>query len=61
MDADPQLQQADRERGQQFHSLTQRLIRRGIELRADDLEGSLIRLEGAGGEVIMTEAGGLKP
>ena len=61
MDADPQLKQADRERGQQFRSLTKMLIRRGIELRADDLEGSLIRLEGEGGEVIMTEAGGLKP
>lgn len=55
------LKQADRERGQQFRSLTQMLIRRGIDLTADDIEGSLIRLEGTGGEVIMTENGGLKP
>jgi hypothetical protein len=37
------------------------LARRGIDLTADDIEGSLIRLEGDGGEVIMTEQGGLKP
>lgn len=55
------LKQADRERGQQFRSLTQMLARRGIDLTADDIEGSLIRLEGSGGEVVMTEAGGLKP
>lgn len=55
------LKQADRERGQQFRSLTQMLARRGIDLTADDIEGSLIRLEGETGEVIMTEAGGVKP
>lgn len=55
------LKQAGRERDQQFRSLTQMLARRGIDLTADDIEGSLIRLEGSGGEVIMTEAGGLMP
>lgn len=55
------LKQADRERAQQFRSLTRMLKRRGIDLTADDIEGSLIRLEGEGGEVIMTESGGVKP
>lgn len=55
------LKQADRERAQQFRSLTQMLARKGIDLSAVDIEGSLIRLEGDGGQVIMTEAGGVKP
>lgn len=55
------LKAADRERGQQFRSLTQLLARKGIDLTSADIEGSLIRLEGDHGEVIMTEAGGLKP
>lgn len=53
------LKQADRERAQQFRSLTRMLARKGIDLSADDIEGSLILLEGDGGEVIMTETGGL--
>lgn len=47
------LKQADRERAQQFRSLTNLLRRKGIDLSAEDLEGSLIHLEGDHGTVIL--------
>ena len=47
------LKQADRERAQQFRSLTNLLRRKGIDLTSGDLEGSLIELEGDKGQVIL--------
>lgn len=47
------LKQADRERAQQFGSLTSLLRRKGIDLSAGDIEGSLIELEGDQGLVIL--------
>lgn len=46
------LLQRDRERQQQFSSLTTILRKRGIDLSADGLEGSLIKFEGGTDEVV---------